>query len=241
MKETFLEALQLKKSYGAVEALRGVDLAIRGGEIFALLGPNGAGKTTCLEILEGLRKADSGSVRYFGSASPGIDDGARERMGAQLQHSAFFPHLTVEEMLRMLRSLYGRRTDVEALIRRFSLTEKRKALVKSLSGGQLQRLALAGALVNDPELVFLDEPTTGLDTQTRRSLWEEVRALAAGGAAVVVTTHYMDEAENLADRVAIIDNGRVIAEGTVPALLSDHGETDLEAVFLKLTGRALRD
>jgi ABC-2 type transport system ATP-binding protein len=239
--EVVLEAKDLRKSYGPVMALSGVSLSFVRGEIFALLGPNGAGKTTCLEILEGLRRADSGTVSYFGGAAAGVTDAVRERIGVQLQQSAFFPYLGVEETLRLLSSMYRRHADIEGLIARFSLREKRRALVKNLSGGQAQRLALAGALVNEPELVYLDEPTTGLDTQTRHALWDEIGALSAAGTTVVLTTHSMEEAQGLARRIAILDHGSIIAEGGLSAILERHGGASLEDVFLGLTGRALRD
>jgi ABC-2 type transport system ATP-binding protein len=241
MQSIVMKADNLHKRYGSNAALAGVSLSFRAGEVFALLGPNGAGKTTCLEILEGLRRADSGTVRYFGSEATGINDDVRERIGVQLQQSAFLPYLTVEETLLMLSSLYRRRAGMGALIERFSLQEKRRSLVKSLSGGQAQRLALAGALVNEPELVYLDEPSTGLDAQTRRALWTEIQALSRSGTTVVLTTHSMEEAQNLADRIAIMDHGQVIAEGGLAALLDEHGERSLEEVFLRLTGRGLRE
>ncbi len=197
----------------------GVDLGIEPGCIFGLLGPNGAGKTTTLEMIEGLRRPDSGSITYGDHdlvRSPAV---ARERFGVQLQTSAFFELLRVDETIDLFASFYRHTLSAETLIERFELGEKRKAYVQNLSGGQRQRLAVAVALVNDPEVVFLDEPTAGLDPQARRNVWDSVRQLRAEGRTVVLTTHYMDEAEALCDQLAVMDHGRVLDEGQPQELI----------------------
>ena len=197
-----------------VLAVDGLDLEVRRGECFGLLGPNGAGKTTTIEILEGLLAPTAGDVEVLGRRWSGDRDALRERLGITLQETHLFDRLTVEEIVRMFRSFYRRGRAVDEVIRLVSLEEKRRAWTEKLSGGQRQRLAVACALVGDPELLFLDEPTTGLDPQSRRQLWDVVVDLKRQGRTVLLTTHYMDEAERLCDRVAIVDRGRVIALGT---------------------------
>jgi ABC-2 type transport system ATP-binding protein len=209
-----LEVEGLHKRYGDVAAVDGVDFAVRPGETFGILGPNGAGKTTTLEIIEGLREPDAGRITLLGLDAVTQRRQVQERIGVQLQSQALWPDLTVEETLHLFRSLFRRRLPVETLLARFELTEKRRSLVKSLSGGQRQRLSVAVALVNDPEFVFLDEPTTGLDPQARHDMWDLSREMQRGGKTVVLTTHYMEEAETLCDRVAIMDHGRIIALDT---------------------------
>ena len=204
----------LRKSYGDHEALRGIDFTIDTGEVFGLLGPNGAGKTTTVEIFEGLNEPTAGDVEVLGRRWSGDRDALRVRLGITLQETHLFDRLTVEEIVRMFRSFYRRGRAVDEVIRLVSLEEKRRAWTEKLSGGQRQRLAVACALVGDPELLFLDEPTTGLDPQSRRQLWDVVVDLKRQGRTVLLTTHYMDEAERLCDRVAIVDRGRVIALGT---------------------------
>jgi len=211
----------LAKRYGDVRAVDGLDLEIRSGECFGLLGPNGAGKTTTIEILEGLTAPDAGSVRILGRQ---WDTHARElrgRLGVSLQETRFSDKLTVFETLDLFRCLYPRGRDPELLLSDMSLEEKRDARVGKISGGQRQRLAVACALAGDPEILFLDEPTTGLDPQSRLQLWEKIEAFRAGGRTVLLTTHYMDEAERLCDRVAIVDHGRIIAQGSPAELVAD--------------------
>jgi ABC-2 type transport system ATP-binding protein len=202
-----------------VEAVRGVDLDIRVGECFGLLGPNGAGKTTTLEILEGLTAPTAGEVEVLGRTWRGDATGIRERVGISLQETRLPDKLTVREVVTLFRSFYAGGLDPAEAIGRVSLEEKARAYVVNLSGGQRQRLAVACALVGDPELLFLDEPTTGLDPQSRRQLWDVVNDFKARGRTVMLTTHYMDEAERLCDRVAIVDHGKVIALGTPAELI----------------------
>jgi ABC-2 type transport system ATP-binding protein len=203
-----------------VTAVDGLDLEVERGECFGLLGPNGAGKTTTIEILEGLLAPTAGDVEVLGRRWSGDADALRERLGITLQETHLFDRLTVEEIVRMFRSFYRRGRAVDDVIRLVSLEEKRRAWTEKLSGGQRQRLAVACALVGDPELLFLDEPTTGLDPQSRRQLWDVVVDLKRQGRTVLLTTHYMDEAERLCDRVAIVDRGRVIALGTPRELVA---------------------
>src|SRR5262245_40045258 len=214
----------LVKRFGNVTAVDGLDLEIRPGECFGLLGPNGAGKTTTIEILEGLAKPDAGDVSVLGEAwGRGRDRALRERIGIQLQETRFYDKYSVAETITLFRSFYRRGPTTDEVIRRVQLEEKRDAWVVKLSGGQRQRLSVACALVNDPEVLFLDEPTTGLDPQSRRQLWDLVGAFRAGGGTLLLTTHYMDEAERLCDRVAIVDHGRVIALGTPAELIATLG------------------
>ncbi len=204
--------------------MNGLDLEVYAGECFGLLGPNGAGKTTSVEILEGLTPADEGAVELLGQHWNGGDDRTlRERIGVQLQETQLAEKVTVVETLRLFRSFYQRGHDVEEVIRTVGLEEKRNARVGKLSGGQKQRLAVACALVSDPELLFLDEPTTGLDPQARLSLWDIVEKFRAGGGTILLTTHYMEEATRLCDRVAIMDHGKVIALGTPAELIESLG------------------
>ncbi|KLO21086.1 ABC transporter ATP-binding protein [Marinitoga sp. 1197] len=214
-----IEIRNLKKYYGKVKAVDDISFVVRKGEIFAFLGPNGAGKTTTLEIIEGLRKKDSGEIIFFEKYTSPQDFYIKEQIGVQLQNNAFFDNLTVYETLKMFGGLYKKSIEPIELINKMSLNEKKNAKVKELSGGQKQRLAIAVALVNDPEIVFLDEPTTGLDPQSRRNIWDIVLELKHQGKTIVLTTHYMEEAEYLADSVQIIDHGKIIAKGTVDKLI----------------------
>ncbi|WP_434345899.1 ATP-binding cassette domain-containing protein [Myxococcus virescens] len=221
--ELAIEVKGLVKRFGDVTAVDGIDLDIRRGECVGLLGPNGAGKTTTVEILEGLQTATSGDVRLLGLRWETDARVLRERIGMTLQETRLVDQLTVEEMVRLFTSFYPRPLEVEALIGLVQLGEKRHARVGKLSGGQRQRLALALGLAGDPDVLFLDEPTTGLDPQSRRALWDVVAQLKARGRTVVLTTHYMDEAEVLCDRLVIIDRGRVIARGTPRDIITTLG------------------
>jgi len=203
----------LRKSYGKYEAVRGIDFDIEPGEVFGLLGPNGAGKTTTVEILEGYRPYDAGTVEVLGEDPRAAGRAWRERIGVVLQQSQLWPNLSVHETLRMFAGYYDRPRDVDEVIDLVGLAEKRAARVKTLSGGQKRRVDLGLALVGDPELVFLDEPTTGFDPVARRAAWETIRSLRSLGKTILLTTHYLDEAEQLADRVAVLREGQIVALG----------------------------
>jgi ABC-2 type transport system ATP-binding protein len=245
-----LEARNLVKHYPGVKAVNGVSFSVPEGTCFGLLGPNGAGKTTTVEIIEGVTRPTSGEVRYFGEIA-----GARFRQeaGIQFQNTALQDHITVIETLRMFRALYDRQANLDEVIEQCSLGDLLDRDNRKLSGGQRQRLLLAVALVNRPRLVFLDEPTTGLDPQARRNFWTLVQNIRRGGATIVLTTHYMDEAQVLCDEIAIMDEGNIVKQGAPDALLFErygdtlidlpHGEIrrpNLEDLFLDLTGHSLR-
>jgi ABC-2 type transport system ATP-binding protein len=218
-----LRVKSLRKTYGDVVAVDGLDLEVHPGECFGLLGPNGAGKTTTIEICEGLTVPDAGDVEVLGHTWHEHGDTLRQRLGIQLQETQLSEKLTVQETLQLFRSFYRSGRDVADVIALVQLDEKRRARVGTLSGGQKQRLALGCALVGDPDLVFLDEPTTGLDPQARRQVWELIEELKATGRTILLTTHYMDEAERLCDRVVIVDHGRNIALGTPRQLIAGLG------------------
>ena len=248
MSELAVACHALRKAYGDVVAVNDLSLTVARGECFGLLGPNGAGKTTTIEILEGLLAPDAGDVEVLGLRWRSDERALRQRLGIQLQETQLPDKLTVEETLRLFRSFYDRGRTIDALLQIVELESKRTSRVSKLSGGQKQRLSLACSLAGSPDLLFLDEPTTGLDPQSRRQLWETLKRFRADGGTILLTTHYMDEAEVLCDRVAIIDHGRVIAVGTPPDLIGSlvapqvvvrHGT--LEDVFMSLTGRHLRD
>src|SRR3954470_21895032 len=217
----------LVKDYGSLRAVNGLDLEVRAGECFGLLGPNGAGKTTTVEILEGLLPPTSGEVELLGHNWKTDGDTLRQRLGISLQETNLADKLTVEETLRLFRSFYAAGPEVNELLELVSLTDKRKAWYVKLSGGQKQRLAVACALVGDPEILFLDEPTTGLDPQSRRQLWGLIERFKEEGRTVLLTTHYMDEAQRLCDRVAVVDKGKVISLGTPRELIQSLGGTDV--------------
>jgi ABC-2 type transport system ATP-binding protein len=238
----------LEKRYGSVVAVDGLSLAVERGECFGLLGPNGAGKTTTIEILEGLLPADAGDVEVLGLRWQTDDQELRERLGVQLQETQLTEKLSVEETLRLFRSFYRQGLAIDELLQLVELEGKRASWVGKLSGGQRQRLSIACALAGDPDLLFLDEPTTGLDPQSRRQLWDILARFKSAGGTILLTTHYMDEAETLCDRVAIVDHGKVIALGSPKALIASLGapkvvvrEGTLEDVFMARTGRHLRD
>jgi ABC-2 type transport system ATP-binding protein len=208
-----IEVRDLRKSYGSLEALRGISFEVRRGEVFGLLGPNGAGKTTTVEILEGYRERSGGQVSVLGFDPASRDRGFRTRIGIVLQSAGFYPRATVREAVELMAKAYPAPRDVADTIGLVGLGEKTEERIKTLSGGQQRRLDLALALVGDPELIFLDEPTTGFDPAARRTAWDVVRSLKALGKTVVLTTHYLDEAQSLSDRVAIVQAGRIVAEG----------------------------
>ncbi len=212
-------ARDLRKRYGAVHAVDGVTFEVQRGEVFGMLGPNGAGKTTTVEMLEGLRKPDAGQALVLGIDAAREPGRLKERIGVQLQTAALYPNLTVTELIDLFGSFYRRRRPTRELVAALDLEERKDALTKVLSGGQRQRLSVALALINDPELIFMDEPTTGMDPQARRSLWDLVRKLRERGTTVLLTTHYMEEAEQLCDRIAIMDHGKVLEMGTVSELV----------------------
>ena len=212
----------LHKRYSDIQAVDGVSFEVARGEVFGMLGPNGAGKTTTVEILEGLRVPDSGRALVLGLDVASQAAQLKERIGVQLQTAAMYPNLTVAETIELFRSFFRRSRTTADLIEALDLGERRNAQTKVLSGGQRQRLSVALALVNEPEVLFLDEPTTGLDPQARRSLWDLVLSLKASGTTVLLTTHYMEEAEQLCDRLAIMDHGKVLVLGTVEQLVADR-------------------
>ena len=242
----------LAKRYGALEAVRGISFEVEPGEIFGLLGPNGAGKTTTVEILEGLRSADSGSVTVAGVDVMRDPRAVKGRIGVQLQASAFPENFLAREIVDLFALFHGRRVDARALLAAVGLQDKAGAREEKLSGGQRQRLSLAVAMVGEPQVLFLDEPTTGLDPQARRNLWALIRTVQARGTTVFLTTHYLDEAEILCDRVAVMDGGRIVALDAPRALVGSllargfskpavQQQANLDDVFLDLTGHALRD
>ncbi len=210
---------EARKAFGRVQAVDGVSFHVGPGEIFGLLGPNGAGKTTTIEMLEGLTRPDGGELRVLGLDVRHHANEIKRRIGVQLQTAALYPHLTVAELIGLFGSFYPRHVPVERVIEELDLGEKRDSLTRTLSGGQQQRLSVALALVNDPELVFLDEPTTGLDPAARRALWDLISEMKRAGRSVMMTTHYMDEAEALCDRLAIMDHGKILDHGTVNELV----------------------
>ena len=250
--ENIIQVHDLRKSYGDLKAVDGISFGVSAGEVFGILGPNGAGKTTTVEILEGMRAPDSGIAVVNGIDVQKNPRAVKKIIGIQLQFSAFFDRLNLVEILDVMASLYHRRIDALVLLRDVELDDRADALFKELSGGQKQRFSVASTLVNDPILLFLDEPTTGLDPQARRHMWELVQRFKSEGRTVLLTTHYMEEAEELCDRVAIMDHGKIVAMDRPTALVDSllsrgfqkertENLANLEDVFLDLTGRALRD
>jgi len=252
MSTTIISVKNLSKNYGNFQAVKGISFDVQEGEIFGLLGPNGAGKSTTLEIIETLRKKTDGEVLVNGFNLDKEPDEIKKIIGVQLQTSGYYPNLNLVELITMFNGLYNRNADPMALLEMVNLKDKAKAKVKELSGGQKQRFSVATTLINDPKIVFLDEPTTGLDPQARRNLWELIRGIRAKGTTVIITTHYMDEAEVLCDRVAIIDSGKIIAMDSPDKLIDQLVSTgferprevkkaNLEDVFINLTGHSLRE
>jgi ABC-2 type transport system ATP-binding protein len=245
-----VDVQDLRKHYGAFEAVKGISFQVRKEEIFGLLGPNGAGKSTTLEIMETLREKSGGTVLIDGLDIDKEKDQIKMIIGVQLQTSGFYPGLTLLELIRLFSGLYQIETDAMALLRKVNLEEKAKAKYKEMSGGQKQRFAIATTLINHPKLIFLDEPSTGLDPQARRNLWDMIKGIRDTGTTVIITTHYMDEAEYLCDRVAIMDAGRIIALDSPDALIDDLiakgferkkevKTASLEDVFIALTGHEM--
>lgn len=247
-----IEVKDLTKKYGDFVAVNDISFAVEDGETFGILGPNGAGKTTTLEMIEGLKRPTSGTIMLAGLDVERQTDEVKSVIGVQLQASTFFEGLNLIELIETFAALYGRKADAMQLLNEVQLTDKAKAQVKELSGGQKQRFSIAVGLVNDPKVLFLDEPTTGLDPQARRHLWDLVKMIKSKGKTVILTTHYMDEAEVLCDRIAIMDAGKIIALDTPNQLIKDllatgfskpvlQQDANLEDVFLNKTGHALRE
>ncbi|AXY73150.1 ABC transporter ATP-binding protein [Paraflavitalea soli] len=251
MSQVIISVRNLVKKYGQFEAVKGISFDVQEGEIFGLLGPNGAGKSTTLEIIETLREKTSGEVTVNGFNLDTDPNEIKKIIGVQLQTSGFYPGLNLLELVDLFAGLYNRSVDPRELLKSVNLEDKAKNKYKELSGGQKQRFSIATTLINQPKIIFLDEPTTGLDPQARRNLWDLVKHIRAQGTTVIITTHYMDEAEVLCDRIAIIDSGKIIAMDTpdkmIDALVATGFErpkevkkANLEDVFINLTGHALR-
>jgi len=252
MDNEIIKVSNLVKRYGELEAVSGISFSVRKGEIFGLLGPNGAGKSTTLEIIETLRTKTAGQVMVAGFSLDESPAAIKKIIGVQLQSSGYFPGLNLIQLIELFAGLYNCSVDPMELLAQVNLQEKAKAKVKELSGGQRQRFSVATTLINRPAVIFLDEPTTGLDPQARRSLWEMIRKINEQGTTVVITTHYMDEAEYLCDRVAIMDTGKIIALDAPAKLIDELLATgferrkemklaNLEDVFIHLTGHSLRE
>jgi ABC-2 type transport system ATP-binding protein len=245
--KTIIEVRDLRKNYGTFEAVRGISFDVHEGEIFGLLGPNGAGKSSTLEIMETLREKSGGTVTIQGLSLDKDADRIKAIIGVQLQTSGFYPGLTLVELIALFNGLYNEQTDPMAVLSRVNLQDKANARFRDLSGGQKQRFAIATTLINHPRIIFLDEPSTGLDPQARRNLWDLIKGIRDGGTTVIITTHYMDEAEYLCDRVAILEAGRIIALDSPDALIDELIRSgferkkevkpaNLEDVFINLTG-----
>ncbi|HZH37229.1 MAG TPA: ABC transporter ATP-binding protein [Flavisolibacter sp.] len=250
--KVIISVQDLVKNYGAFQAVKGLSFNVYEGEIFGLLGPNGAGKSTTLEIIETLRAKTSGKVIVSGHDLDLAPNEIKKIIGVQLQTSGFYPNLNLVQLIDLFGGLYNRKTDAMALLDMVNLRDKAKAKVKELSGGQKQRFSIATTLINDPKIIFLDEPTTGLDPQARRNLWDLIRQIRSKGTTVIITTHYMDEAEYLCDRVAIVDSGKIVALNSPDGLIDELVDTgferpkemkraNLEDVFINLTGHSLRE
>ncbi|OQP40942.1 ABC transporter ATP-binding protein [Niastella yeongjuensis] len=252
MSKVIISVKDLIKNYGSFEAVKGISFEVNEGEIFGLLGPNGAGKSTTLEIIETLREKTSGEVWVNGFNLDKDPNSIKAVIGVQLQTSGFYPGLNLLELIDLFAGLYNRKVNAHELLKMVNLEDKAKNKYKDMSGGQKQRFSIATTLINDPKIIFLDEPTTGLDPQARRNLWDLIQSIRAKGTTVIITTHYMDEAEVLCDRIAIIDSGKIIALATPDKLIDDLVATgferpkevkkaNLEDVFIHLTGHNLRE
>jgi ABC-2 type transport system ATP-binding protein len=247
-----IEVTGLVKNYGTFEAVKGLSFDVYEGEIFGLLGPNGAGKSTTLEIIETLREKTGGQVLVNGIDLDKDPNGIKKIIGVQLQTSGYYPNLNLTQLIELFAGLYNRTVNAGELLDSVNLRDKAKAKYKELSGGQKQRFSIATTLINEPKIIFLDEPTTGLDPQARRNLWDLVRSIRDRGTTVIITTHYMDEAEFLCDRVAIIESGRIVALASPDQLIDDLvasgferpkevKKANLEDVFISMTGHSLRE
>jgi ABC-2 type transport system ATP-binding protein len=252
MKEPIIQVKDLTKSYGDFEAVRGISFDVYKGEIFGLLGPNGAGKSTTLEIIETLRQKSGGTVMVDGMNLDTDPEAIKKIIGVQLQTAGFYPNLNLTELIHLFVGLYQMDIDPMELLAKVDLVDKAKAKFKELSGGQKQRFSIATTLINRPKIIFLDEPTTGLDPQARRNLWDLIKEIRNNGTTVIITTHYMDEAEVLCDRVAIIDSGKIIGINSPNQLIDELVESgfekvkevkkaNLEDVFIHMTGKQLRE
>ncbi len=250
--KTIISVNDLHKSYGDFKAVQGISFEVFEGEIFGLLGPNGAGKSTTLEIIETLREKTSGAILVDGIDLDKSPEAIKKIIGVQLQSSGFYPNLNLIELIHLFVGLYQNQVDAIELLKKVNLEDKAKAKYKELSGGQKQRFSIATTLINNPKIIFLDEPTTGLDPQARRNLWELIKEIRDNGTTVIITTHYMDEAEILCDRVAIVDSGKIISINTPNALIDELVATgfekvkevkkaNLEDVFIHLTGKEWRE
>jgi len=252
MSNVMISVKDLVKNYGDFNAVKGISFDVYENEIFGLLGPNGAGKSTTLEIIETLRKKTSGTVLVNGIDLDQHPERIKGIIGVQLQSSSYYPGLNLVQLIDLFAGLYNQSVDAHQLLKSVNLLEKARSQYKELSGGQKQRFSVATTLINKPKVIFLDEPTTGLDPQARRNLWELIKEIKAGGTKVIITTHYMDEAEYLCDRIAIIDSGNIVALATPDQLVDDLvasgferirevKKANLEDVFIHLTGKSLRE
>jgi ABC-2 type transport system ATP-binding protein len=252
MKNSIISVKDLVKNYGNFEAVKGISFDVYEGEIFGLLGPNGAGKSTTLEIIETLREKTSGKIVVDGIDLDKAPNDIKKIIGVQLQSSGYYPGLNLLELIELFSGLYNRKVSTIKLLESVNLRDKAKAKYKELSGGQKQRFSVATTLINDPKIIFLDEPTTGLDPQARRNLWDLVKNIRQRGTTVIITTHYMDEAEYLCERVAIMDAGKIVAMDSPDKLIDNLVETgferpkemksaNLEDVFIAMTGHSLRE
>ena len=249
---TIISVKDLVKNYGSFNAVKGISFDVYEGEIFGLLGPNGAGKSTTLEIMETLREKTSGQVTVCGMDLDKQPDGIKKVIGVQLQTSGYYPGLTLVELINLFGGLYNQDVDPMALLKIVNLVDKAKNKYKEMSGGQKQRFSIATTLINKPKIIFLDEPTTGLDPQARRNLWDLIKNIRSQGTTVIITTHYMDEAEQLCDRIAIMDEGKIISLDSPDKMIDDLVSSgferpkqvkaaNLEDVFIHLTGKEMRD
>ncbi len=252
MSSSIISVKNLVKNYGTFQAVKGISFDVYEGEIFGLLGPNGAGKSTTLEIIETLRTKTSGEIMVCGMDLDKEPDGIKRVIGVQLQTSGFYPGLTLLELIELFSGLYNEPVNAMELLKKVNLADKAKNKYKEMSGGQKQRFSIATTLINKPRIIFLDEPTTGLDPQARRNLWDLIREIRSQGSTVIITTHYMDEAEQLCDRIAIMDEGKIISLDSPDKMIDDLVQSgferpkqvkaaNLEDVFIHLTGKEMRE